>query len=420
MTALTLYTDEPDIAAAMIERVPDARCLSTNEMIDGCATQPALAVRRAGSGTSLVTVSGAELLVAALREVGVAAQPVPDDGDPVPVVDLADHDDTGHRISEVAAAVARWRSAYADRRVVLAAPRSACAGVDRAVEVVQLALARFGPPVHVRKQIVHNEHIVAGLAAQGAVFVDSIEDVPVGAVVVFSAHGVSPSVRRAAAQRRLITIDATCPLVAKVHSEARQHARKDRTIVYIGHAGHEESEGTLGEAPDAMHLVETVDDIDRVEVGDPHQVAFLTQTTLATDEVDTMVTALRRRFPDAKGPRGEDLCYATTNRQRAVREVAAQTDLVVVVGSRTSSNASRLVEVATRSGAPAVLVEDATQLDPALLRGRTRIGVTAAASTPEVLVGHVVDALRTLGRVEVDQVRVAREDIAFTLPSALR
>lgn len=413
MTTLTLYCDEAGIAAAMAESVRDVRCRPANEMAGGAVMYPALAVRRGPSGP---TVTGADLLVAALQAAGVDARAAADDRIPVPILDLP----PDLRINPVAAAIERWRHAHGDRRIVLAAPRSACAGVDRAVEVVELALARFGPPVHVRKQIVHNEHIVAELAARGAVFVDSVDEVPEGAVVVFSAHGVSPAVRRAAAERRLTTIDATCPLVAKVHSEARQHVRQGRTIAYIGHAGHEESEGTLGEAPEAMHLVETADDIDRLEIGDPQQVAFLTQTTLATDEVDELVAALRRRYPDAQGPRGEDLCYATTNRQHAVRTVAAQTDLVIVVGSRTSSNANRLVEVATRSGTPAVLVEDATELDPAVLYDRARIGVTAAASTPEPLVEHLLDALRTLGRVEVDQVRVAREDITFTLPAALR
>jgi 4-hydroxy-3-methylbut-2-enyl diphosphate reductase len=417
MTALLLYSDEPEVTAAFAERLPDITCRPTSELSDRSDESPSLAVRRAPAST--VTADD-DLLVAALRAVGV---PTRGDGDPAPVPTIVlprrdERDD--ERIMDVAAAVERWWDARADRGVLLAAPRSACAGVDRAVEVVELAIARFGAPVYVRKQIVHNEHIVADLTARGAVFVESVEEVPEGAVVVFSAHGVSPEVRRAAAERRLSAIDATCPLVAKVHSEARHHVREGRTIAYIGHAGHEESEGTLGEAPEAMRLVETIEDVDRLRVDDPHNIAFLTQTTLATDEVDEIVDALRLRYPDVKGPRGEDICYATTNRQRAIREVAARVDLVLVVGSRTSSNANRLVEVATRSGAPAVLVEDATELDPALLRGVTRIGVTAAASTPESLVARLVDALRTLGRVDVEEVRIAREDISFTLPAALR
>ncbi|MCX2951522.1 4-hydroxy-3-methylbut-2-enyl diphosphate reductase [Lentzea sp. NEAU-D7] len=414
MTALLLYSDEPLAEAAIARRLPDVTCRPTTEMPSRPTATPSLALRRGAS--SEVTVDGADLLVAALRAVGVPAR---GDGEPVPVPTIVlPHEDD--RLAGVAAAVERWCGAHADRSVVLAAPRSACAGVDRAVEIVELALERFGAPLYVRKQIVHNEHIVADLTARGAVFVDSVDEVPEGAAVVFSAHGVSPAVRQAAAERRLVTIDATCPLVAKVHSEARQHAREGRTIAYIGHAGHEESEGTLGEAPGVMHLVETVEDVDRLEVRDPHDVAFLTQTTLAADEVGEIVTALRHRFPDAKGPRGEDICYATTNRQHAVRAVAAGVDLVIVVGSRTSSNANRLVEVTTRSGAPAVLVEDATELDPALLRGVARVGVTAAASTPEPLVQRLIAALSSLGRVEVDEVRVAREDIAFTLPAALR
>ena len=416
MNALLLYSDEPLVAAAVAERLPDVTCRPITEMADRLEAASSLAVRRAPSSASVVTADGTdtELLVAALRAVGVPVRLARGDGDPAPVPTIVlphrDGEEDDERIAGVAAAVERWWDAHADRSVLLAAPRSACAGVDRAVEIVELALTRFGPPVYVRKQIVHNEHIVADLTTRGTLFVNSVNEVPEGAVVVFSAHGVVPAVRRAAAARRLVTIDATCPLVAKVHFEARQHEREGRTIAYIGHAGHEESEGTLGEAPDAMQLVETVEDVDRIEVGDPHNVAFLTQTTLASDEVDEIVSALRRRYPDAKGPRGEDICYATTNRQRAVRVVAAQVDLVLVVGSRTSSNANRLVEVATRSGAPAVLVEDATELDPALLQSAAQIGVTAAASTPGPLVERLVEALRTLGQVEVKEVRIAHKD----------
>jgi 4-hydroxy-3-methylbut-2-en-1-yl diphosphate reductase len=421
MTDLLLYSDDPAVAASIAEHLTGTTCRLLHEMVTPPpAGTPALAVRHARTTTPVVAADGvaAELLVAALRATGVPAAPKPDADTAVPTLilpELGDRDD-----EQIASAVERWCEAHADREVLLASPRSACAGVDRAVEIVELALQRFGSPVYVRKQIVHNEHVVADLTERGAVFVDSVHEVPEGAVVVFSAHGVSPAVRAAATERRLVTIDATCPLVAKVHSEARQHVRQGRTIAYVGHAGHEESEGILGEAPDAMHLVETVEDVTHLEVDNPHNVAFLTQTTLATDEVDEVVTALRDRYPDAKGPRGEDICYATTNRQQAVRAVAAQVDLVLVVGSRTSSNANRLVEVATRSGAPAVLVEDATELDPALLHNAARIGLTAAASTPEPLVERVVDALRTLGQIDIDEVRVAREDITFTLPAALR
>jgi 4-hydroxy-3-methylbut-2-enyl diphosphate reductase len=419
MTSLLLYSDEPLVATAIAERLPDVTCRPTTEMAPASA-EPSLAVRCVPSDRPVVNAAGdgTELLVAALRAVGLPAS-VAEGPVPVPTIVLPHREGDG-RVVEVAAAVERWWHAHADRSLLLAAPRSACAGVDRAVEIVEMTLGRFSAPVYVRKQIVHNEHVVAGLTRKGAVFVDSVDDVPEGAVLVFSAHGVSPAVRQAAVKRRLVTIDATCPLVAKVHSEARGHVRKGRTIVYIGHPGHEESEGTLGEAPEAMHLVETVADVDRLEVADPRNVAFLTQTTLARDEVDEIVTALRRRYPDAQGPRGEDICYATTNRQQAVRAVAARVDLVLVIGSRASSNANRLVEVAVRAGAPATLVEDATGLDPALLRDATRIGVTAAASTPESLVEGVVDALRALGRVEIDEVRVAREDITFTLPASLR
>ncbi len=418
MTALAVYSDEPRFADAVTERFTGVSCRSVADLARRPTTGPAVAVRRGSTGATIATADDA-LLVAALRATGVPVRSACGDvAGPVPTIVLPPRPDAA--LAGVAAAVERWWTAHGDRIVLMGAPRSACAGVDRAVEIVELALARIGAPVYVRKQIVHNEHIVAGLAARGAVFVESVDEVPEGATIVFSAHGVSPAVRRAAAERQLVTIDATCPLVAKVHSEARQHVKAGRTVVYIGHAGHEESEGTLGESPDAMHLVETADDVDRLEIGPKQDVAFLTQTTLATDEVNEIVAALRRRFPGAKGPRGEDICYATTNRQNAVREVARRADLVLVVGSRTSSNAHRLVEVATRSGAPAVLVEDATELDPALLRGTTHVGVTAAASTPESLVEELVGAISTLGRTDVQELRVAREDITFTLPASLR
>lgn len=411
MTSLLVYSDDAALARTISESVPAATVLPFGHRSQHAANgRLGVAVRRGDA-----TAATDDLIVAALRADGV---PAGRDRSPalLPTVTFSGHDGD----EALAAALKRWSAARSDRAVVLAAPRAACAGVDRAVEIVELALRRFGRPVYVRKQIVHNEHVVADLAGRGAVFVESVEEVPHGATVVFSAHGVSPAVRAAASDRNLVTIDATCPLVAKVHSEARKHAEHGRTIAFIGHAGHEETEGTLGEAPGVTHLVETVEDAETFDPGDPERVAFLTQTTLATAEAERIASVIRRRFPTAHGPRGADICYATTNRQQAVQAVASRAELVLVVGSATSSNANRLVEVASRAGSRSVLIEDATELDPALLTGVTTIGLTAAASTPEPLVEQVLDALRGLGEISVDEVRVAREDITFTLPAQLR
>jgi 4-hydroxy-3-methylbut-2-enyl diphosphate reductase len=300
--------------------------------------------------------------------------------------------------------------------VLLASPRSFCAGVERAIEVVERLLEREPPPVYVRKQIVHNRHVVGELERRGAVFVDDLDQVPDGATVVFSAHGVSPRVRSQAAGRRLRVVDATCPLVTKVHAEARRFAARGDTVVLIGHAGHEEVEGTTGEAPGAVRLVERPDDVDRLTVPDPDRLAYLTQTTLAADEVERVLTALRRRFPALRGPASDDICYATTNRQAAVRALGGEADLLLVVGSANSSNSRRLVEVAERAGCPAHLLDDDTGLDPAWLVGTGTVGLTAGASAPEHLVGRVVDALAGLGPVTVAERAVAAESLRFTLP----
>ena len=304
--------------------------------------------------------------------------------------------------------------------MLLASPRSFCAGVDRAIEIVEQLLARRGGPIYVRKQIVHNTHVVADLSRRGAVFVDELDEVPAGATAVFSAHGVSPAVRAEAAERGLDVVDATCPLVTKVHAEARRFAARGDTVVLIGHGGHKEVEGTLGEAPDRTVLVETVDDVLDLEVEDPSRVSYLTQTTLAVDETSEMVDALRSRFPLLRGPGSDDICYATTNRQRSLAAVADEADLVLVVGSANSSNSVRLVEVARRMGTPAYLVDDVSGISESWLAGVQVVGLTAGASAPPELVDEVVQWLRGFGPVTVEEREIARETITFGLPPAAR
>ncbi|MEV6235671.1 4-hydroxy-3-methylbut-2-enyl diphosphate reductase [Lentzea sp. NPDC051838] len=310
-------------------------------------------------------------------------------------------------------ALRAWGSAAGPRHVLLAGPRSFCAGVERAIEIVERALDQRGAPVYVRKQIVHNVHVVRTLEQRGAVFVDELDEVPPGATVIFSAHGVSPAVREDARTRDLRVIDATCPLVTKVHSEAKRFARRGDTVVLIGHAGHEESEGTLGEVP-GMLLVENAGDVDRLEIDGP--VSYLTQTTLAVDEAAEVADALRDRFPQLAGPDTDDICYATTNRQNALRAITADADLVLVVGSVNSSNSLRLVELAERNGTRAFLIDDVGDLDASWLTGVRTIGLTAGASAPPSLVTEVIDALRGLGEVTVAERQVAEETIHFGLP----
>jgi len=301
-------------------------------------------------------------------------------------------------------------------RILLAAPRGFCAGVDRAIEIVERALTLYGRPVYVRHEIVHNRRVVDRLRGLGAEFVDEIAEVPEGAVVIFSAHGVSPRVREEAAARRLRAIDATCPLVTKVHMEARRHAEEGREILLIGHAGHVEVEGTMGEAPERMRLVESVADAERIEVRDPSRVAFLTQTTLSVDDTRAIVEVLRRRFPGIQGPPQEDICYATQNRQNAVKAVAPRIDLLLVVGAPNSSNSRRLVEVSEAAGVRARLVEEAADIDPAWLAGAETVGVTAGASAPEDLVLSIVARLRSLGGGEPEEVPTVVENVRFALP----
>jgi 4-hydroxy-3-methylbut-2-enyl diphosphate reductase len=303
--------------------------------------------------------------------------------------------------------------------VVLAAPRSFCAGVERAIDIVELALQRYPRPVYVRRQIVHNAHVVADLQRQGAVFVDELSEVPDGTTVVFSAHGVAPAVREEAAQRGLNVIDATCPLVAKVHSEARRFAGRGDTVFLIGHDGHDETEGTLGEVPGRIKLVQSAEEAEQVSAQDPEHVSFLMQTTLAVDDAADTVEVLRRRFPLIESSATDDICYATTNRQQAVRAIADESDLVIVLGSSNSSNSLRLVEVAQRSGARAQLVDDATEIRPEWLTGVTTIGITAGASAPPHLVDEVIGTLRALGPVDLVERVVTTEDIKFTLPKGV-
>ncbi|HZQ88835.1 MAG TPA: 4-hydroxy-3-methylbut-2-enyl diphosphate reductase [Gaiellaceae bacterium] len=305
------------------------------------------------------------------------------------------------------------------KRVLLASPRGYCAGVERAVETVKRALSLYGSPVYVRKQIVHNSHVVRELENAGAVFVDNVADVPKGAAVVFSAHGVAPAVRRAAEGRSLVSIDATCPLVTKVHTQARRYAEQGYRIVLIGHAGHEEVEGTTGEAPDAIVLVESVADAERIEPGGP-RLAYITQTTLSVDETREIVAVLRRRFPHIEGPAREDICYATSNRQWAVKELLDEVDLLLVIGSRNSSNSLRLVEVARAAGVRAHLVDDASEIDTRWLEGVAVVGVTSGASAPERLVRGVCEWFRDRGVRDVAEFRSAYEDVAFRLPVELR
>lgn len=307
-------------------------------------------------------------------------------------------------------------------RVLLASPRGFCAGVDRAIEIVEQALARHGAPVYVRHEIVHNRHVVESLRERGAVFVDEPDEAPPGALLVFSAHGVSPAVREAAAKRGLRTLDATCPLVTKVHKEAQRFAREDLEIVLVGHAGHVEVEGTLGHAPQAMHLVESVEDVARLEVRDPARLAVLTQTTLSVDDTREVIDALVRRFPEIRLPKKDDICYATQNRQNAVRDLSREVDLVLVVGAPSSSNSNRLVELASKIGLPAHLVESAADIDPTWLEGVERVGLTAGASAPEVLVEQVIDRLRSLrpDGFRVDSLPQVDEGVVFQLPFELR
>jgi 4-hydroxy-3-methylbut-2-enyl diphosphate reductase len=305
-------------------------------------------------------------------------------------------------------------------KLLLAAPRGYCAGVDRAVQTVERALAIHGAPVYVRKEIVHNKHVVEQLRTHGAIFVDEQTEVPEGAVCVFSAHGVAPSVRTGAAERGLKTIDATCPLVTKVHREAVRFAEDGYTVVLVGHDGHEEVEGTMGEAPTQILLVQNEQDVDELQVDDPERIAYITQTTLAVDETAAILERLRARFPSIVGPRTDDICYATTNRQAAVKQMAGNCDLMLVIGSRNSSNSVRLVEVARDCGTEAHLIDAAREVDESWLEGKRTVGISSGASAPEELVVELVQLFRDRGVQDISEFDVVREDVRFMLPKQIR
>ena len=306
-------------------------------------------------------------------------------------------------------------------KLLLARPRGYCAGVDRAVQTVERALELHGAPVYVRKEIVHNKHVVSQLRDRGAIFVEELDDtIPEGAVTVFSAHGVSPAVHADADRRGLQTIDATCPLVTKVHREAVKFAEEGYTIVLIGHSGHEEVEGTMGEAPEHIVLVETEEDVDRLEVDDPERVAYISQTTLSVDETRAIIARLRERFPAITGPRTDDICYATTNRQAAVKQMASECDLVLVIGSQNSSNSQRLVEVARDHGADSYLIDHAGQIQESWVEGKRIVGISSGASAPEELVEALVAWFRERGVEDVSELEVVKEDVRFMLPKKIR
>jgi 4-hydroxy-3-methylbut-2-enyl diphosphate reductase len=318
------------------------------------------------------------------------------------------------------ASTSRAPAGKAPKRVLLAAPRGYCAGVDRAVQTVEEALDLHGPPVYVRKEIVHNKHVVEQLAERGAIFVDEETEVPEGALVVFSAHGVAPKVHENARQRDLRTIDATCPLVTKVHVEARKFAEQGYTIVLIGHAGHEEVEGTTGEAPASIVLVQNAGDVDDLEVPDPAKIAYITQTTLSVDETLEIIARLREKFPEIVGPKSDDICYATTNRQIAVKQLARECDLVLVIGSTNSSNSNRLVEVAREHGAASHLIDHEGQVQEEWLDGARVVGISSGASAPEELVQRLIEFFRARGTKQIEEFQVIREDVRFMLPKTIR
>ncbi|WP_432991724.1 4-hydroxy-3-methylbut-2-enyl diphosphate reductase [Dactylosporangium sp. CA-233914] len=410
-------------AAGMLERalrrqgltVRTGPVVSTDRLARGATRE-----RLAATGALAVDLESAWLLAGSADRPAACVRVVADTGALLRPGTLGQLRTALAALPAVAAGLQEWAAATTLRRVLLAAPRSFCAGVERAILVVERALELHGPPVYVRKQIVHNTHVVADLSRRGAVFVDDVEDVPEGAVTVFSAHGVSPAVRSAAAERRLPAIDATCPLVTKVHTEARRFAEHGDTVLLIGHAGHEETDGVLGEAPERIRLIQDVGDAERVRVDDPTRVSYLVQTTLAVDDVADIVAVLRERFPDLAAPPSDDICYATTNRQRAVSEVAAACDAVLVVGSANSSNSRRLVEVAERTGTPAYLIDGAAGIDLRWLAGVRTVGVSAGASAPPAVVDEVVGALSGLGARTAQEHTAVREDVRFMLPKEVR
>jgi 4-hydroxy-3-methylbut-2-en-1-yl diphosphate reductase len=304
-------------------------------------------------------------------------------------------------------------------RVLLAQPRGFCAGVERAIEIVERALEKFGPPIYVRHEIVHNRHVVERLRAKGAHFVDEVDEVPDGAVTIFSAHGVASAVEARAAVRGLPVIDATCPLVSKVHIEGQRYANQGREIILVGHAGHPEIQGTMGRITGRVHLISTAEEVATLAVSDPDQLAFITQTTLSVDDTRAVIEALKERFPSIVGPDTKDICYATQNRQRAARELARHVDVVLVVGAPNSSNSNRLREIAAESGVPSYLIEDAAALDPAWVEGADAVGITAGASAPAELVERLIDQLRQIAEVELAELPGVTENVRFRMPTQL-
>jgi 4-hydroxy-3-methylbut-2-enyl diphosphate reductase len=304
-------------------------------------------------------------------------------------------------------------------RVILAQPRGFCAGVERAIEIVERALAKYGPPIYVRHEIVHNRHVVEDLRTRGAIFVDELDEIPPGATTIFSAHGVARVVEETASRRALAVIDATCPLVAKVHAEGRRYAASGREIVLVGHAGHAEVEGTIGQIPGKVYLVQTVADVAALEVADPEKLAYVTQTTLSVDDTRQIIAALTARFPAIRGPDVRDICYATQNRQTAVHELAKAVDMILVVGSQNSSNSNRLREIGAELGKPAYLIDDAEALRPEWFAGIASVGVTAGASAPEMLVQGVIEGLRRFGPITVSALEGAAENVRFRFPPEL-
>jgi 4-hydroxy-3-methylbut-2-en-1-yl diphosphate reductase len=431
--------------------------LSTGDLVVGtevgavtCASAPLLAgeLRRAGLPARTGRITTVDHLIRRSERASLAADgmllvdmesaPLAAAADGRPVAVIRAVSDTPHRplagivsgglaalrsLRAAAPVAERWAAACGTRQVLLAGPRSFCAGVERAIEIVERVLERqgpHGPPVYVRKQIVHNTRVVGDLTSRGAIFVDELDQVPDGATVVFSAHGVSPMVRDEAARRGLAVIDATCPLVSKVHAEARRFAADGYTVALIGHAGHEEVEGTLGEAPDSTVLVQTVDDVAALRPRDSERVAYLMQTTLSVDEAAEVSAALAERFGSVRAPGSDDICYATTNRQAAVRAVAAESDLVLVAGSANSSNSVRLVETCERAGTPAHLIDGAADIQLGWLAGVSTIGLTAGASAPPAVVDEIIAALAGLGPLSVSERTTTTESIRFGLPKEVR
>ena len=386
--------------------------LTAPKVVDG----PAARVEAARTGAIAVDTESA-LLAATASSVAVVRSIVDTPDAPLRTLGVVPRGVRALRaLHRCVPAIREWAAALGDREVVLAAPRSFCAGVDRAIEIVEKALERFGAPVYVRRQVVHNAHVVRRLEGLGAVFVEEVGEVPRGATVVLAAHGVAPGVRTEAAQRDLRVVDATCPLVSKVHSEVRRHSARGQTVFLIGHADHEEVVGTVGEAPDSVIVVPDAATAARVQPADGSRVAYAMQTTLAVDEAEQVAGVLRERFPAMAAPRRDDICYATTNRQAALREVAAGADLVLVVGSANSSNSLRLVEVTRRAGTRAELVDDAGEVDLRWLAGVRTVGVTAGASAPPHLVEDLVAALGGLGAVTRREAVLVEEEVRFALP----